>query len=133
MKHKIRIIHLNFHPDEEGPFPSYFNGNLLSCSYNPDFEWLIFTNRLNIPPLPSNVKVVKLSLGGFSDLIEEKLNIKPNLKVSHRNKLWTRTAARKRSYVKTCEYRHAFGVIFEDYLTGYDFWVIVILMLSMET
>lgn len=76
-----------------------------SCRNNPEFEWLIFTDcKYNNPPL--NVHFEECTFDEIKDLIRRKLKMQ---------------IAIERPY-KLCDFRPAFGIIFEDYLKEYDFW-----------
>lgn len=120
MKNKACIIHLHFQ-EEESEWPAYFHANLLSCEYNPDFDWLIFTNKLAKTSLPPNVKIINISLDDFSNLIKQKINVSPDWNHPLERSPSKHDIAR-RTHVKVCDFRQAFGLIFEDYLKEYTFW-----------
>jgi len=89
-----------------GEWPVWFPGFLLSCMYNKDIEWLFFTDCKIPANHPDNVMFKKCNMNYISTLASEKLN--------HPVKF-------ERAY-KLCDLRPAYGVVFEDYIRGYDFW-----------
>ncbi len=89
----------------EGNLPDYFKLWEYSCSKNAEYDFLIFTDH----PQKSqykNIKFIKFSLGDFNNVASKKLKMNINV---------------KRPY-KLCDFRPAYGIIFEDYLKKYDFW-----------
>lgn len=92
-----------------GQFPSYFSLFLKSCSYNPDIDWLIFTdNEISKYSVrsPENVYIYKMSFEFLRNKIQKKFNFKISLKVPY----------------KLCDYKPAYGYLFSDYLERYDYW-----------
>ncbi len=89
-----------------GNFPSFFQAFLDSCKYNTGFEWLVFTDNTAPYKYPENVHVRKMSMEECRTLIQSKFDFPIALP-----RPW-----------KLCDFRPAFGYIFEEYLTGYDFW-----------
>lgn len=77
-----------------------------SCKHNPTVDWLIFTD-LRLPKnRAENVKFIKMSLNKFCSLASKKIGLK----------------IKTRCHYKVCDFKPAYGVIFEDYLKKYDFW-----------
>lgn len=92
-----------------GRFPSYFPFFLKSCGYNPEIDFLIFTDQELAGELPQNVKIHNMSFESFKKMAQSKLALdERNLKVLTPYKL--------------CDYRPAYGVLFSDYLRDADFW-----------
>lgn len=89
-----------------GDFPWYFPFFLKSCAVNPSIDFVIFSDNLYTGDLPDNVAITPLTLNDFNRLASEKLKI--DISVSHPYKL--------------CDFKPAYGIIFSDYLKGYDFW-----------
>lgn len=89
-----------------GEFPWYFHLFLETCSYNKDVDFKIFTDTIINFDIPKNVSVIRISFEELKVLIQEKLDM---------------TISMERPY-KLCDFRPAFGKIFEDYLLKYDFW-----------
>jgi len=89
-----------------GKFPKWFNFYLKSIEYNPKIDWLMFTD-CGIPKKhPQNIKFIPFTIQDFNKLASIKLNLKINIKNSF----------------KLCDFKPAYGKIFEDYLKTYDFW-----------
>lgn len=91
-----------------GTFPNYFQFFLDSAARNPDVDFFIFNNQLEKIDTSHNVKFIPLSLDEFNDLASAKLDLP--IEITHRY-----------GY-KLCDLKPAYGVVFEDYLRGYDFW-----------
>ena len=89
-----------------GKFPEYFPLFLKSCSKNRGFEWLFFTDITYRGEIPQNVRFVQISFENLVKLIQSKFNFKINLKTPY----------------KLCDYKPAYGYIFDEYLKDYDFW-----------
>ena len=89
-----------------GFWPEWMNYFLKSCEYNPDIDWLIIGNKKPSFKKPRNVRFVTMEKSDLSRLIEEKLKMKVNIKNPY----------------KFCDFKPAYGKIFEDYLKKYDFW-----------
>ena len=101
MGKKIKIIIPYF-----GKFPSTIKPFLHSCKFNPDFEWLIFTDDTTISDIPQNVKMISCTLADIKTRFEDVCGF---------------PVALDRPY-KICDFRPAFGLAFSDYLTDCDFW-----------
>ncbi|MEM1001601.1 MAG: DUF6625 family protein, partial [Bacteroidota bacterium] len=89
-----------------GVFPWYFDYFLKSCSYNPTVDFLIFNDSDYKGSLPDNVKITTLSLSDFNQLASERLNMNISVKSAY----------------KLCDFKPAYGVIFSEFVNGYDFW-----------
>jgi hypothetical protein len=89
-----------------GPLPSYFRYFLDSAKLNPDIDFYIFNSHASAPDTSSNVKIIPLTLEQFNALASEKLELPINIKDAY----------------KLCDFKPAYGVIFEDYLKSYEFW-----------
>lgn len=100
MNKKIKIIILYF-----GKFSNTVMPFLLSCKYNVDIEWLLFTDNCLVE-VPQNIKVIKCSLSDIKNKIEKVIGFKVALEAPY----------------KLCDFRPAFGLIFKDYLKNCDFW-----------
>ena len=88
-----------------GELPNYFDLFLKSCSYNPQIDWLFFTDN-KISNKPPNVKVFPMTFEEVQKKIEAQLNQSIFLPAPY----------------KLCDFRPAYGKIFESYLTDYSFW-----------
>lgn len=89
-----------------GKLPDYFNLWLKSCEMNNTIEFFVFTDQKNIKEYPKNVNVNFTDLNSLKKQFENKLNMTISLE----------------NPFKICDFRPAFGIIFEDYLNNYDFW-----------
>ena len=89
-----------------GEIPDFFRTFLDSCAWNQDFNWLIVHDTpLNYEGV-QNVYDITMDLDEFAKLTEKKIGLKiPKIKP-----------------YKVCDFRPAFGIIFEDYIKDYDFW-----------
>lgn len=89
-----------------GEFPWYFAYFLHSCKFNPSIDFLIFSDIKHSYQLPANVRIMNKSVEEITRLASRKLAFKVNLEYPY----------------KFCDYKPAYGLIFEDYTDGYDFW-----------
>lgn len=89
-----------------GKFPDYFPLWLLSAGYNPQIDFLIFTDIKQEYALPSNVRIEKIKWHNMQKKIKAVLG---------------ETVIIHEPY-KLCDYRPAYGQIFAQYIQGYDFW-----------
>jgi FkbM family methyltransferase len=97
---KIIIIGTYF-----GKWPVWFPAFLLSCAKNHTIEWLFFTD-CEIPEVThSNIKFERMNLGQLNDLASKKLGLRI-----------------QKDAFSQLNLRPAYGVIFEKYIKGFDFW-----------
>lgn len=89
-----------------GKFPAAFPVFLKSCGANPDFDWLFFTDDHTPYDFPANCRV---EYGTF-DALREKADKRFGFHV------------RLDEPYKLCDFKPAFGFLFEEYLTDYAFW-----------
>ncbi|MET3025096.1 DUF6625 family protein [Flavobacterium sp. UW10123] len=99
----MKIVLLNCYL---GKLPWYFDFFLKSCETNPTIDFIIFSNDDEKREIPKNVKMVKFSLDAFNHLASQKLNLDIKIKNAY----------------KICDFKPAFGVIFQDEILNYDFW-----------
>lgn len=88
-----------------GKWPIWFEAYLVSIAYNPTINWVIVTDCEIPEHYPNNIKFVKITL--------EELNAKVNTTVKTTVPLTPR---------KFCDLKPAYGAIFKEYITEYDFW-----------
>ncbi len=88
-----------------GERPSYLPLVVRSMAHNPDVHWLLITDE-PVVDAPPNVSVVVCE---FEDLVA---------RVQHH---FDFEISLERPY-KLCDYRPAFGEIFREELSGFDFW-----------
>lgn len=89
-----------------GKLPDFFPIFLKSCGQNPDFDWLLFTNDPRPFSYPDNVRVIYNTLDDFKTIAEEKLGFQIRIDKPH----------------KLCDFKPAYGFLFEEHLTEYSFW-----------
>ena len=89
-----------------GPLPSYFPLWLRSLSANKAFDFLLFTDQPVGQSIPENCRVIRLSFNELRTRIA--INIGLPVQIDHPYKL--------------CDFKPAYGEIFNDYLSGYDYW-----------
>lgn len=89
-----------------GRWPWYFKFFLKSCSYNPDIDFIFITDIKKPEEYPDNVTFVKYSLLQIEQLATKKLGFKANISYPY----------------KLCDFKPAYGFLFDTLLKGYDFW-----------
>lgn len=89
-----------------GKLPPYIDCVFRSCAFNPDIEWVIFTDDNTVRQLPPNVRLMSATLGGLQKMFSSKLGFEVNL--SHPRLL--------------CHFKAAYGFLFEDIIGEYDFF-----------
>ena len=87
-----------------GHLPNVFDFFLQSCKNNPTIDWLILTD-CDIEQ-NNNIKVIKQSWKDFQEFIQTKFDFPIALN----------------SPYKLCDFRPAYGYIFQEYITKYDYW-----------
>lgn len=88
-----------------GKIPDYYELWKCSCKNNPNYDFLIFTDQ-NLKSDMKNLKIINIKFEQIKKLIEKKLEIKVSFSKPY----------------KFCDFRPAYGVIFEDYIKDYDYW-----------
>ncbi len=98
----ILIINVYF-----GKLPWYFELYLFTCSYNKDVDFIILTDQDLISyRLPENVNSLFYQIDDFKSDIYRSLGFEiPDI-----------------IGLKLCDYRPAFGLIFDWFIKPYDFW-----------
>ena len=89
-----------------GNFPNYFDLFLKSCKNNKEFTWFIFTDNKESYDYPDNVKKIPMTFDECKKLVKSKFDFDISLD----------------NYKKLCDYKVAYGYIFEEYITDFDFW-----------
>lgn len=87
-----------------GPLPNIFLFWYQSAIKNPTINFLIFSD--SSIEQAENIKVIKTSFSDFSELIQCRFDFRISLP----------------SPYKLCDFKGAYGYIFEEYISGYDFW-----------
>lgn len=90
-----------------GRLPTWFDLWLHTAAHNRDINWLVATDdsadRFNVPP---NVRWFTTSLADVNRRARERVD--PGASLPHAYKL--------------CDYKPAYGLLFEEALAGYDLW-----------
>ena len=90
-----------------GKLPWYFTYFVHSCKYNPTIDFFIITDDPGFAgALPDNVKLVKTTLHEINKLAAKKLGFPVSIKYGY----------------KFCDFKPAYGFIFSDLLSNYDWW-----------
>ncbi len=89
-----------------GKFPDSFPVFLKTCAFNKDFDFLLFTDDSRAFDYPDNVRRIIISFEKIKNLIQSKFDFEISL---------------NRPY-KLCDYKPAYGFIFEEYIKEYPFW-----------
>lgn len=91
-----------------GKFSNYFPLVLKSCSYNKGIDFHIVTdNDMSSYELPENVRVINMSFAELQDLVKVKF---PGVDI-----------CLDRPY-KVCDFKVAYGYLFQEYIKSYDYW-----------
>lgn len=89
-----------------GKLPNYFQLFLDSCAHNPGFDWLIFSDDETAYRYPENVHLHKMTFEQCRELVQSRFEFPVALHTPQ----------------KLCDFRCAFGTVFEQQLTGFDWW-----------
>jgi hypothetical protein len=89
-----------------GKLPWYFSFFVHSCKFNPSISFFIFSDIHFADELPGNVTIISLSLPDLKELASVKLGFEVNIDFPY----------------KLCDLKPAYGLVFSEYITGYDFW-----------
>lgn len=89
-----------------GRWPDWFELYLLSCRYNPDVDWLFFTDCEVPVTAPDNVRFIQISFSDYKDLVSERLGIYFN----------------PSSPYKLCDLKPAYGYLHYEQIRDYDFF-----------
>lgn len=89
-----------------GHFPTYYQLFLDSCKYNPTFDWIIISDDMTSYEYPPNVHFIPMTFSECKHLIQSKFHFKICLETPQ----------------KLCDYKCAYGYIFQDFIKEYDWW-----------
>lgn len=89
-----------------GVFNNYFPLFLKSCTANPTYRWLIFTDNEFNYDCPKNVHVIKTTLDNVRETANKKFGFEVALE----------------SPYKLCDYKPSYGFLFEEYINGFEYW-----------
>ena len=88
-----------------GKLPNYFEVFAKSCSQNTSYDWKIFTDDETKYKIPKNVEIIKMTFSEFKKLVFEKF--KEDFPIIEPHKI--------------CDYKPAFGYIFEEFISKEDY------------
>lgn len=101
-EHSIAVIIPYF-----GKVPWYFNFFIYSCAWNTSVKFFIIADEIiNDDHIPNNVIIINKAFEEIKELIAQKLGHRITLDTPH----------------KLCDFKPAYGIIFDDLLYGFDFW-----------
>lgn len=90
-----------------GTLPWYFEYFKSSCKFNPSIDFYIITDDTQYnKELPENVYIVYDTLEKINERASEKLGFKTRITKAY----------------KLCDFKPAYGYIFSDIITQYEFW-----------
>ncbi|HYC85197.1 MAG TPA: DUF6625 family protein [Chryseosolibacter sp.] len=90
-----------------GTWPPWTRIFFHTCIMNPSVDFIFFTDcRNDIVPDARNLRIISFTLQEFNNLAGVKLQL----------------PIRVNDPYKLCDFKPAYGKIFEDYLGDYDFW-----------
>lgn len=90
-----------------GKVPNYFDLWLISAKHNPTIDFYIISDiDFAEYSVPSNVEIISTNFRKMVDAISNSINFKVYIKDPY----------------KLCDYKPAYGIVFKDILSGYDFW-----------
>ena len=90
-----------------GKLPWYFEYFVHSCRFNTTIDFVIITDdKSYTKSLPENILLVNMTLRQINLLASSKLNTNANIQYGY----------------KMCDFKPAYGVIFDEFLVGYDYW-----------
>lgn len=89
-----------------GKMPNYFPLFLKSCSKNKDYNWIIITDDDGDYEYPVNTTRVLMAYSDLKSYIQSYFDFPISLEAPY----------------KLCDFRPAYGLLFEKYLSDYLFW-----------
>lgn len=89
-----------------GKFPDIFPLFLSSVEKNTDYDWLIFTDNDYSGKIPNNVQYIQIGFSEIREIIQSKFQFEIYLNEPY----------------KLCDYKCAYGYIFQNYLAAYSHW-----------
>ncbi|SUB23863.1 DUF6625 family protein [Avibacterium avium] len=89
-----------------GQFPNYFPLFLRSCERNPSITWTIISDNKTSYKYPKNVNFVFMTFHDLKDKVQSLFEFPIYLETPY----------------KLCDYKPAYGYIFKDLITDFDYW-----------
>ena len=88
-----------------GPWPEWFDLIIETCVSNLQVKWMIFTD--GEPRYARNVECVHYTLAQFEKVVKDKLDVRRNFANNS----------------EVAEFFPAYGVLFQDFIKDYDYWI----------
>jgi len=90
-----------------GPYPWYFPYFVHSIGFSPSVDFFIVTdNTEEIPNKPNNLKIVYRTMDELKEDFSSKLGFRVNINSAY----------------KLCDFKPAYGFLFQNIIKCYDFW-----------
>lgn len=89
-----------------GSLPDHFPLWLRSCEYNPTIDWVVFVDRMPDVTVPANVKMIEMKFQDFCAIISNRMEMPVAIYDAY----------------KLCDFKPAYGYIFDDLVKEYDYW-----------
>ena len=89
-----------------GKLPNFFSVFAKTCEKNQNYDWIIFTDDKTELKVPNNIIINKMNYEDLKKLINKKMGFSCAFSELH----------------KLCDYKPAYGYIFEEYIKDYKFW-----------
>lgn len=89
-----------------GKYPWYHDFFIDSCKKNETVDFIFFTDNISNQKQDSNIKYIPFSIEKFNSIASAKLGFEVNVI----------------NGLKICDFRPAFGVIFNSFINNYDYW-----------
>jgi len=90
-----------------GSYPWYFPYFVYTIGFNPSVDFFIVTdNTEDIPNKPNNLRIVRRTVDELKADFSSKLGFGVNIDTSY----------------KLCDFKPAYGFLFQDIIKDYDFW-----------
>lgn len=89
-----------------GKLPNFFSVFAKTCEKNQNYDWIIFTDDKTELKVPNNIIINKMNYEDLKKLINKKMGFSCVFSEPH----------------KLCDYKPAYGYIFEEYIKDYKFW-----------
>lgn len=100
-KSKIAILIPYF-----GKLPAWFDYFAMSCSFNPEIDWHIYTDDSYQKSVLNNVFIHAFTLDEFNKLASHKTGFHVQVKYPY----------------KLCDFKPLYGLIFSEFIKDYHFW-----------
>ena len=89
-----------------GKLPDHFHLWLISCGFNTNFEFIVFTDDTRVFDVPRNVSIIHMSWSELYNIVARHFDFAISLKAPY----------------KLCDFKPAYGFIFQEYLSDCSYW-----------